>query len=150
VVHDALAKNPERLAFRQLQYSLSFLDDDVNGLREQVNWAMHKAGADALLASHSNTDAYFGRLSQARELSQRAEESALHSEFRELSVLLHGIEAVREALLENTEVARRQARNVLAAAPGPETVVLVTLALAKIGDTTQARQLVDRLKRPCR
>jgi eukaryotic-like serine/threonine-protein kinase len=150
VVHDALAKNPERLAFRQLQYSLSFLDDDVNGLREQVNWAMHTAGADALLASHSNTDAYFGRLSQARELSQRAEESALHSEFRELSVLLHGIEAVREALLENTEVARRQARNVLAAAPGPETVVLVTLALAKIGDTTQARQLVDRLKRPCR
>ena len=39
VVHDALASNPERLAFRQLLYSLSFLDNDVKGLGEQVEWA---------------------------------------------------------------------------------------------------------------
>ena len=52
---------------------------------------------------------------------------------------------MREALLGNTEVAGRQARNVLAAAPGPDALVLAALAMAKTGDTTAARKLVDRL-----
>jgi DNA-binding winged helix-turn-helix (wHTH) protein/Flp pilus assembly protein TadD len=83
LVHDALASNSERVAFRQALYSLSFLDDDLKGMQEQADWALNKPVAELLLVLHSNTEAYFGHLGKARELSQRAEESTLRNDFRE-------------------------------------------------------------------
>jgi hypothetical protein len=48
-----------------------------NGVEQQVEWTTGKPGAeDLLLSTQADTEAYFGRLWAARELSHRAVESA--------------------------------------------------------------------------
>jgi tetratricopeptide (TPR) repeat protein len=147
IVNQALAGNPDHLRFHQAGYLLGFLDGDRSDMQREVAWGMHKHGAEEalMLSLQSDTEAYFGRLESARDLSRRAEESAIQNDLGERASLMHATEAVREAEFGNTEAARRQARIALAAAPGPDSQALAALALAKAGGTAQARKLMDQL-----
>jgi predicted Zn-dependent protease len=93
----------------------------------------------------SDTEAHFGRLRQARDVSLRAEQSATQNDLGERASLMHAVEAVREAEFGNVEGARTQAQSALTAALGPDARVLAALALAKAGDADHARKLIDQL-----
>src|SRR5262249_6147977 len=62
---------------RLAQYETAFLRGDPDTMQHQLGGAADRpADAHWLLAAQSDTEAYFGRLGQARELSRRAVEAA--------------------------------------------------------------------------
>ena len=62
---------------RQNIYYLAFLRGDAAQMEQQVAWGAGKpSNEDALLWLHSDTEAYYGQMSKARDFFRRAVESA--------------------------------------------------------------------------
>ena len=117
-------------------------------MQEQLAWAMGKPDVeDKLLSAQSDTEAYYGRLSQARQLSQAAAQSAKHADAQERASEWRTNEALREVALGNAVQARQLATDRLALSTGPKVEVKTALALASAGSTAQAQKLVDKLNR---
>ena len=142
----ASAQNPDQLFWHEGIYFLGFLDGDTKRMEEQVDWAMHTPGAeDSLLSMAADTNAFFGRLEKAREVSRLAVEFAQRHEFRERAAMLMAAGALREAWLDNAESARLQARAAVNLVPGKGVRALAALALARAGDAATAGKLADQL-----
>src|SRR5215471_11570095 len=102
---------------------------------------------DWLLSAQSDTEAYFGRLSKAREFSQRAIDSDAHFDAKETAALWQVNAALREAEFGNTSPAQRNALAAVTRAPGKEVRSLAGLALARGGDVAQAQKLAETLSK---
>ena len=146
LVREALARNPEDRRFRQAQYLLGFLDGDQANMDEQAAWGRSNPGADELRFSLSESEAYFGRLGKARELTQVAIDFARQNDFKGRAALLLANDALREALFGNLDAARQRARAALDLSPGPDVRVLAALALARGGDVARAGKVADELR----
>ena len=111
------------------------------GMQQQFAWAMGKPGAeDILLSAESDTQADYGRLQNARQLSAQAEESAKRNDSKETAAFWQGNEALREVEFGNAGEALRQAREALLLATGRDVKVEAALALARGGDAAAARE----------
>ena len=129
-------------------YASAFLSDDREGMQEQLDWAIGRPGEeDWLLSAQSDTEAYFGRLDKARELSRRAISSGSHAGAEEAAALWQLDAALREAEFGNPGPARQDALAALARLPGRDVRSLAGLALARAGETGQASRLAEGLKR---
>jgi len=127
-------------------YELAFLRNDTAGMAQQVAAATGKSGVeDQLLALQSDTEAYYGRLAKARELSQQAQASALHAGSNEAAALWQLAGALHEAELGDAQRAHQQATAALAASPGKNVRILAALTLARSGDPKRANALADDL-----
>jgi eukaryotic-like serine/threonine-protein kinase len=125
---------------------VAFVQGNSAAMEEQLAWATGKTGSeDILLSAQSDTEAYFGRLAKARDLSQRAVEAAKRADAKETAAIWEVNAALREAALGNAAQARRDAAIALGLAPGPEVRLMVALTLAQVGAAEQARTLSDRL-----
>jgi tetratricopeptide (TPR) repeat protein len=143
---EALARKLDGPYLRQSIYYLDFLRNDAPGMQQQLAWAMGKPGAeDILLSAESDTQADYGRLQKARQLSAQAEESAKRNDSKETAAFWQGNEALREVEVGNAADALKQARRALDLAPGRDVKVQAALALARSGDVTTAEKLVDSL-----
>ena len=130
----------------QTRYLLAFLEGDDAKMQEQLAWARGKPDTeDWMLSAQSDTEAYHGRFSNARQLSQEAVQSAKHAEALERAAEWRADEALREAEVGNTARARQSAEEALALSTGPDVQVKAALALARAGDATRARKLADKL-----
>ena len=130
------------------RYSLAFLEQDPAGMAEQVAWARGKAGIeDVLLAYEADTEAYYGRLSRARELSAQAVQSARRAGVQETAAGWQADAALREALLGNRAEARSGAASALRLSSGRDVTAASALALALVGDAAGAKRLADDLAR---
>jgi len=128
-------------------YNLDFVRGDSAGMAAQLSSAAGKSGyEDALLSAESNTRAYYGQLRQARDLSGRATESAMRSGLPETAALLRVIAALREAEVGDASEARRGVTEALRLANSRNPRLLGAIALARIGETSQARGLVKELE----
>jgi eukaryotic-like serine/threonine-protein kinase len=138
---------PEALADRY--YVLAFLRNDTEAMQKQFALAMGKPGyEDTLLSYQSDTEAYHGRLKQAREYSQRAVQSAQRNATREVAAGWAVSEALREAEAGNSSLARQAATSAIQLAPhGRYVQAVAALALVRAGDTTQAQKIADDLAR---
>jgi len=85
--------------------------------REVGATAGKASGEDMMLAMQADTEAFFGRLRKARELSRRAVASAQTAELAEPAAIWQGLAALREAAFGNKEQARNDAGEVLRLAP---------------------------------
>lgn len=127
-------------------YEVAFLRGDTAEMARQVAAASGQAGVeDILLALQSDTEAYFGRLAKARELSQTAQTSALHASANEAAALWQLAGALHEAELGDVQRARQDAGAALAASPGKNVRILAALVLARSGDRKRAGTLADEL-----
>jgi len=143
---EALAQKLDGPYLRQSIYYLDFLRKDAPGMHQQFAWAMAKPGAeDILLSSESDTQAEYGRLQKARQLSAQAEDSAKHNDSKETAAFWQGNAALREVEFGNAAEGLKQAREALALAPGRDVKVEAALALARGGDVVTAGKLVDAL-----
>ena len=145
VVRQALAANPDDPRIRRIQYLLGFLRGD-RANTESVASPNRHAGADGLLFEQSDTEAYFGRLANARELTRLAIESERQQDFKGRTALWLANDALREALVGNADAARRQAGAALDLASGWDVRVLAALALGWTGDALRARKLGEQLR----
>jgi eukaryotic-like serine/threonine-protein kinase len=128
------------------RYHLAFLENDPPAMQEQTSWAMGKPGAeDWQLSDESDTEAYYGRLRKARELTQQAVESAKRNGATDSAALWQINEALREAEFGNIALAQKAAADARALSPRPDVELLAALALARSGDTVQSSALADKL-----
>jgi serine/threonine protein kinase/tetratricopeptide (TPR) repeat protein len=144
---EALNRKLESILLRINLYALAFFHGDAATMKQQVDWAAGKPGAeDWMRALESDTEAYSGKLGIARELSRQAAETARRKDEIEPAALWQSNAAVREALFGNTDVARRNATAAANLAPGsPDAEAKAALAYALAGDVTHAQSLTDDL-----
>jgi tetratricopeptide (TPR) repeat protein len=147
-IQEAQQKNFDGLVIRADLYSLAFLSGDTAEMERQVQWAAGRPGEeDQMLSNHADTQAYYGRLEKARDLARRASDSAVRSDAKETSAQWLAFQALREAELGNLSAARQGVARALALAPGRYVKVLAALALARTGETSQSRTILEALEK---
>ena len=146
VARDAQAKSLDSPYLRLYLYQIAFVQNDVQGMEQQVSWAAGKPGVeDVLLSVEADTAAYFGQIGKARQLSKQAITSAELAEERETASSYAAAAALREALFGNAVEARQGSAAALALSSGRLVKFGSSLALALVGDSDRAQRLADEL-----
>ena len=128
------------------RYVLSFLKGDAAQMERFASAAMGKPGTeDFLLATQSDTQAWYGKLKNARKLTRRAMDSAEHNDAKETAALYQAESALREVEVGNHEEARTDANAALKLAPNRDVKAMAALASAHAGDTAGAEKLAAEL-----
>jgi eukaryotic-like serine/threonine-protein kinase len=145
---EALAHKLDGGSLRQEVYVLAFLQGDAARMGQQVAWAAGKPGdEDLLLSMQSDTEAYYGRMSRARDFSRRAVESAVRANSKEIAALWQVNAALREAELSNAASAKQGVAAALALSQGRDVKVVTALTLARIGYAPRAKALAEELEK---
>jgi eukaryotic-like serine/threonine-protein kinase len=133
---------------RGVLYLIAFLQGDSAQMEQQVAWAAGKPGdEDLLLAVQSDTQAYYGRMTQAREVSRRAVDSAVGAGSKETGALWQINAALRDAEVGDAASARQEVAKSFALSTGRDVKVLAALTLARIGDVPRAKALAEELEK---
>jgi eukaryotic-like serine/threonine-protein kinase len=129
-------------------YMIDFLRRDRTGMEQAAAELADKPGwDDVMLHAEANSSAYEGKFEQARELTQRAVDTATRDDKKETAAAYEAEGSVREALVGNDTLAIRQATAALAMSDGKTVQTLAATALGLAGDAAQAARLADELAR---
>jgi tetratricopeptide (TPR) repeat protein len=99
-----------------------------------------------MLSGQADTEAYYGRLTRARDYSRRAVESAMRADSKETAALWRAAAGLREAEFGNPAAARQNVDAALSLSSGRDVKLLAALTLARAGDTTGAKKLTEQLE----
>jgi Flp pilus assembly protein TadD len=148
IINQAFGRKLDDASFHSDLYALAFLRGDPAAMDREVAWATGKPDAeDALLALQADTEAYVGHLKKARQLSQRAVESAKRAQLAEPAAIWQGLSALREAVFGFPSEAQRQAAEVLQLAPeSRDAQVLAAMDYAAANDQDRAQKVLDDLR----
>src|SRR5579875_300829 len=145
---DALQRKLSNPMLDLALYQIAFLQNDANGMAQQVARTQDLPGFDdQLLNLEADTAAYSGRLRDARELSRRAIESAKTAGEKDAPRIYSATSALREAWFGNADEARRRAAVALEGSPMRDVLYLSALALADSREEEQAQELADDLNK---
>jgi eukaryotic-like serine/threonine-protein kinase len=129
-------------------YAIAFLEGDAEEMKHQVEATARRAGVeDILLSAESDTEGFYGRLDKARELSDKAIQSALHNDAKETASQWQLNSALREAEFGNYDRARRDVQAGLGFAGSRDARIMAALALACAGDKASSSNIVDELRK---
>jgi tetratricopeptide (TPR) repeat protein/class 3 adenylate cyclase len=131
---------------RLVRYQFAFLKSDAAEMGTQAAWAAHKPGEGLFLSSQSDTEAYYGRLRKAREISRRASEASTRSDMNEASAIWEVSAALRECDFGNRELARRGAEAALSRGTGKQLWALAAVTFACAGEAPRAEALAQKLE----
>jgi len=147
IINEAQARKLDDFVARSALYALAFLKGDSPAMAEQQQWFAGKSMYENFgLALASDTEAYAGRLNEARELTKRAVDSAIRADNKENGAIWQANAAIREAAYGNTGDGGRSASEALALAPASAGVQSeVALAFAMTGDSARAESLAQDL-----
>jgi eukaryotic-like serine/threonine-protein kinase len=148
IIRDAQARKVDDYILHLQVYALAFLAADSPGMAEQRQWfATHPEVEHNGLSLASDTEAYSGRLSKARELTRQSVDSAIRADSRESGAVWEENAALREAAFGQAIEAKRSAVEGLRLAPASQGVqVEAALALAMADDTTRPVSLAKEVK----
>jgi len=146
VIKEAQTKRLDSSSLRLMAYQPAFDEGEPDTMAAQVAWSRGKPGLeDVFTAYEGDTAAYSGRLSQARELSDRAILSARQAGEKEAAATYQVAAAVREVLFGNVAQGREQAAAALKVSNGRDVQYGAALAFAFGGDALKAQSLADDL-----
>jgi len=146
ICEQQISKGSDDLGVHAFLYYIAVIQGDATSMERQVEWAKGKENNDHLLGAQAGVAAFFGKLQRARELNQQSAEWSQRRNFKEAAATTVGIEAVTEAALGNSRLARERAASALALAPrGIFAQTLAGYALAISGQADQALALADEL-----
>jgi len=135
-------------ALRAASYLVAFFQGDVATMERDVSWAAGKPGdEDYLLSGQSDTEAYYGRMTKARDFSRRAVDSAVRADSKETAASWQVNAALREAELGNTALARQGVATALALSSGRDVKAVAAFTLARIGEAPRAKALAEELEK---
>jgi tetratricopeptide (TPR) repeat protein/predicted Ser/Thr protein kinase len=127
-------------------YWLVFLKGDAAAMEWLASAAMGKPGLeDIMLDEQSDTQAWYGKLKNARELTRQAMGSAEHNDAKETAAGYQAESALREVELGNLEQARSEANAAMKLASSRDVKAMAALALARAGDAAGAEKLATEL-----
>jgi tetratricopeptide (TPR) repeat protein len=148
VLHQAEERKLESEFLLELRYKLAFLKRDTARMAQTVSAAIGKPGSeDLLLNAQANTEAWYGRLKDARELTRRAINSAQQNNAQETGADYQARTALHEVESGLREQARSEAYAAIKLAPNAGVTALSAVALAMTGDTAAAEKLAAELDR---
>jgi eukaryotic-like serine/threonine-protein kinase len=143
VIREAQAHKLDDTVLHNVLYGLAFLDSDSRAIATEQHWFAGNpaVGNDGLLLD-SDTEAYAGRIGKARELTQRAVESAMRADGAENAAVGWENAAIREAAMGNPAEARNDAAAGFKLYPSSQAVQEeAALAYAMAGDLSQSQPL---------
>jgi len=149
IIHEAQPRKPDNYIFPAARYALAFLASDSSAMAEQEQWFAGRPEYENFgLALASDTEAFVGHLSKARELTKRAVDSAIRADRKETGAVWRAIAAQREAANGMAAEARSSAAAALKLAPTSQAVKAeAALAFALAGDTVRAGSLAQDLEK---
>jgi tetratricopeptide (TPR) repeat protein len=148
IVHEAQERKLDNIMLHTALYALAFFDADSAAMAEQEKWFSGAPEENYGLALASDTEAFTGHEAKARELTQRALDSAIRADSKETGAIWLENEALRESAYGYAAKSRQTSGAGLKFAPSSQGVeVEAALAFAMAGDTTQADSLAQDLKR---
>ena len=148
VLQQAEERKLESEFLLELRYRLAFLNRDTARMAQTVSAAMGKPGSeDLLLYAQANTEAWYGRLKDARELTRRAINSAQQNNAQETGADYQARMALHDVESGLREQARSEAYAAIKLAPNAGVAALSAVALALTGDTAAAEKLAAELDR---
>jgi tetratricopeptide (TPR) repeat protein/tRNA A-37 threonylcarbamoyl transferase component Bud32 len=128
------------------RYQLAFLKGNSAEMAPLVSTAMGRPGAeDLLLAAQADTEGWYGRLTNANELTRRAMDSAQHNDAKEVAAMYQAAAALREVESGDRERARAEARAAMKLAPNRDVRAIAALGLARAGDVVGAEKLAAQV-----
>ena len=144
----AAARKLETPVFLVQRYDIAFLKGDKAGMEREVALGREGSGAEDWISNHQALSlACSGHLQQARTMSRRATELALHAAQREKAALFETVAALREAFFGNAPAARRRAMAALDLSREMYVEYGTALALACSGDSERAQTLANDLEK---
>jgi eukaryotic-like serine/threonine-protein kinase len=146
IVHAAQARRLDDSGLHNALYALAFLTTDSAAMAEQQKWFAGRPEESGGLALASDTEAYRGHVSKARELTKRMVDSAARADNQEAGAISQAIAAQWEAAYGNGKEARQSAAAALKLDPigqGVESEAALAFALA--GDTARAASMAQDL-----
>jgi serine/threonine protein kinase/Tfp pilus assembly protein PilF len=141
----ARARKLEDYSLNLVEYDLAFMQRKDAEMKEMIEKSTGADGEDQLFAAQADTDAYCGRLVQARSDMQRAVASAKRSSAIEAAALYQVWDAVRDAEVGDAAHARDNVAAAVAQSQGRDIRLLSALALARMGQPAEAEKLADKL-----
>jgi eukaryotic-like serine/threonine-protein kinase len=129
-------------------YQLAFLLNDTKEMERCLTAANGKPEFESsILASQADTEAFYGHLSKARELSRQAIASALAVDSKETAAEWQVTAALREAEFGNKNRAQQEADSALTLSPTRDVQVAAALVFARTGKLEQARAIANDLQK---
>jgi eukaryotic-like serine/threonine-protein kinase len=128
------------------RYLLAFLKGDQAQMAQLASSVKGKRGdEDVMLGAQADTEAWYGRLKNSRELTRRATDSALHNDAKETAAGYQAALALFEVDSGNPEQGRADADTAMKLAPDRDVRRITALVLARAGDTAAAAKLAAEL-----
>ena len=128
------------------RYQLAFLKGDAAQLAQLLAAAMGKPGAEELLLAYqADTEAWYGKMKKAHEVTRQAMESAQHDDANEAAAMYQAAAALREVESGNRNQALTEATAAVKLAPNRDVKAMAAVALAQAGDTAGAEKLAAEL-----
>jgi predicted Zn-dependent protease len=130
-------------------YGLDFVTGDAKGMADQVSWFDGKPELQhEILALEADTEAYFGHLQKARDLTRRAVDAAVRAGNKDSAALWQVAAAIREAYFGNYSDAQKDAASALSLSPGIRDVTAIAaFVYAESGDSARAESLSQDLNK---
>jgi eukaryotic-like serine/threonine-protein kinase len=149
VIIEAQTRKVDDFILHDALYALAFIGVDAAAMAQQQQWFAGKPEFENVgLGLASDTEAYGGHLSKARELTKRAVDSAVRADNKENAAVYLAIAAQREAAFGNAAQARQTAAENLRVAPASQGAVSeAALAFAMAGDAARADSLAEDIKK---
>jgi serine/threonine protein kinase len=146
VIRENLPKDDDAI-FHNALYGLAFLASDSAAMAQQQRWFSGQPAYENYgLALDADSAAYAGRVTEARELNQKAVDSAIKADNKENGAIYLANAALQEAAYGSIQEARQSAAAALKLAPAsPGATAEAALALAMTGDAARAESLAQDL-----
>jgi eukaryotic-like serine/threonine-protein kinase len=145
---EAMARKLDGVFLHDDMYAVAFLEGDMEEMKRQADLTVGKPGAEDVLLSHqADTEAFYGRLQRARELSRQAVQSAARNDLKETAALWELNAALREAEFGNAERAKEDIKSGLALASGRDVWVVAALTWARMGSAAQTETISNTLQK---
>jgi eukaryotic-like serine/threonine-protein kinase len=145
-IQDARSKHIDPPQNHYSLYLISFMQNDTAGMEREAALLISKPEWEAtVLQLESETAATAGQFSRARELVRRAIVSLQRAGKKESASGFHAQAALREALIGNLGLAKRQAEKALSLSNDRYCQAVSAIVLALAGESTIAAMLADGL-----
>jgi eukaryotic-like serine/threonine-protein kinase len=143
---ESVQRNLDGPYLRQTAYYLAFQQHNPAVMADLLNWAAGKSGVeDIFLSTQADTEAFHGRMSNARAFANNAAESAKRAGAPEAAAIWLVYQALRESEMGDAASTRKFATAAIALAPGRDVELLSAIAYARSGDASNAQKLIDRI-----
>jgi serine/threonine protein kinase/tetratricopeptide (TPR) repeat protein len=143
---EAKARNLDSPLNHANLYLVDYLQHDAAGMEREANQLMGKPGyEDVALYYQSETAACGGQFARAKELSQRAVESAQRADEKETAAGYAAEAALRAALVGDMTFAKQQAQASLSLSEGGDVKAMSAIVLGLAGDSATAMRVADDL-----